>query len=223
MKNKIFSTMLIGLLASPLIQVEAADSVDPDPAVSTGEVTFTGDSATITPPVDPTDPDIVDPDPENPGTGNYGPLSIDFVSNLNFATVEIKGVETSYYATNKNPHIQVTDTRGTDEGWRLTAQMSKFLAEDDSELIGSTLSLLNGDIRTQSNNISAPPVGNKGINLIPDGDVIEVMSAAAESGRGTWVQVFAGATDAALIVPGGAALAKTYTSTIDWQLANTPD
>lgn len=220
MKNKVFSTMIIGLLVSPLIQAEAAEGFV-DPAISTGEVTFTGDSETITPPVDPTDPDIVDP--ENPGTGNYGPLSIDFVSNLNFATVEIKGVETSYYATNKNPHIQVTDTRGTDEGWRLTAQMSKFLAEDDSELIGSTLSLLNGDIRTQSNNISAPPVGSKGINLIPEGDVIEVMSAVAESGRGTWVQVFAGATDAALIVPGGAALAKTYTSTIDWQLANTPD
>ncbi|MGK0552907.1 WxL domain-containing protein, partial [Enterococcus faecalis] len=95
-------------------------------------------------PVDPVDPDNpdnpvdhddpVDPDdPDNHGTDDNGPLSIDYDSNITFGTQAISSSNHVYDAVNVEPHIQVTDKRGADGGWSLTATALKFTAADKSE------------------------------------------------------------------------------------------
>lgn len=227
MKKISFAVALIGLLTFTGA-VQAAEEETASSWESEAKVTFEGNDGTVTPPVDPTDPDIqpppIDPvDPTNPGTGNEGPLSIDMVSNLNFESVKIKGTVATYYAKNTNPYVQVTDKRGVVDGWRLTAQMSSFHTEDGSELKGAELSLLNGVLRTQSTNQSEPPIGNDTIKFTPDTGSIAIMTAATDTGRGTWVDVFEGTNDVQLKVLGGSALAKSYSAELNWELATTPE
>lgn len=102
---------------------------------SKSSVEFVG-GTTVTPPVDPENPDIGIPvvpiDPNNPpatlppGTG--GPLSIDFASSLAFGKQAITSKDETYYAhpqefANGNiseNYVQVTDVRGTFAGWTLS-------------------------------------------------------------------------------------------------------
>lgn len=71
---------------------------------SEGDVGFTSGNE-ITPPVDPNDPDPnkpirpIDPtNPNGPKPGTPGPLSVDFVSSLDFGEQEITNKDRTYYA-----------------------------------------------------------------------------------------------------------------------------
>ncbi|PEH49553.1 WxL domain-containing protein [Enterococcus faecium] len=222
----LLSTSILGGLAVH------ADDATGDAATSTAKITFTGGNEDPVGPVDPDNPDTpvnpntpVDPDdPDNHGTGDNGPLSIDYVSNITFGTKEISSSNQVYNAQNAEPHVQITDKRGVEGGWTLTAAASKFTASDDSELKGAVLSFKNGEARTTSDNTSAAPSTS---DLTFDNTQAKnVMTAASLSGQGTWLDVFAGEKgnneNVQLAVPSGSAQAKEYTATITWTLTAGP-
>lgn len=195
---------------------------------SDNKVNFTSGEGVITPPVDPTNPDNpiapnpVDPkDPENTGTGQTGPLSIDYVSNIKFGEHKISGKNISYKAINANPFVQVTDLRGAGDGWSLSAKMTEFKS-GNKVLKGATLALQDGVVKAgSSSNVSVAP--NKSDVLFNNGESELVMSAVDKGGRGTWLTVWSGNKSIQLNVIAGTPEANTeYTSSITWELKDAP-
>lgn len=228
-KMTLITTLALSTIALTGMQAKAA-------VTSTGhsenKINFTAGDSEVTKPVDPTDPDNPNPpdpidstDPNNPGTGEEGPLSIDYVSNIKFGVRKISGKSISYKALNENPFVQVTDTRGSGEGWSVSAKMSKF-KNGNKVLQGATLSMKNAIVKAGSTtNISKPPVSS---DIVFDNEESkQVLSARDKAGRGTWLNVWSGANQAneaiQLNVLAGTAEANTeYTSSITWELEDAP-
>lgn len=188
-------------------------------------------SGNVVDPVDPTDPSkpLEKPDPEDPnntGTGNKGPLSIDYISNFNFGTNNIPEVKTTYEATNTNPYIQITDSRGTGQGYTLKANPHEFKTKDGDVLEGAYMTIAGGQV--VSSGVGKEPLSND-VRLVP-GQSYTVMWAQQGAGKGTWVEKLFGKNAhlgdkgnlVGLVVPAGTAKAESYTSTIDWSLENVP-
>lgn len=184
---------------------------------------------------DPTDPEgPADPeDPDNPGTGNKGPLSLDYVTNFKFGTHKISGQNQSYSAKNAEPYIQVTDTRGTSAGWTLKATPGEFKSEAGDILKGATISLGKGNM-ISAGDAKAPEAL---ATTLTAGQSSTVIKADKDTGEGTWVdQLFKksatradapaedlGTNDVVkLNVVGGTAKATSYTNDVKWSLEDTP-
>lgn len=229
MKKRMILTALMVLI--PLVggfQVEAAL-----PGVSESKIDFLSGDGVVTLPVNPKDPDnpivptpIDSSDPGNKGTGQIGPLSVDYVANLKFGQQKISGKTIAYKALNADPFIQVTDLRGAGDGWSLSAKISSFTNKNKQELKGATLSMQNSVVKAGStSNISLAPV--KSDLLFDNHESKLVMNATNKGGRGTWLNVWSG-TDQAnesiqLNVLAGTPEANTeYTSSITWELKDAP-
>lgn len=209
------------------------------PSESNATVNFTAPENNTVGPVDPTDPSQPNTDdPESNGniTGEEGPLSLDYVSHIDFGNQEISTTEGIYESTTTEPYIQVTDVRGTGAGWDVTAQASNFSTEGDSaSLPGSTITLSNGEAASAAG-LNEPYVESE-IELSTGGEAANVVSAeprVAEEpvntaeGLGTWVTRWLageGSTEnenVILTVPASTATAGTHTATITWTLSTGP-
>jgi hypothetical protein len=231
-KMKVLNLSIVGsiILAGTIFAAHSAEAAVMNRATSNNFVGFIANEEP-TNPVDPTNPDNPNPpspiDPEDPGnggTGNSGSLTLDYVSNIQFGTHPIESGDTTYHAINKDPFVQVSDKRGTGEGWALTAKASEFKSDSGKVLQGAVLSFQNGQVKSQSSNVSAPPIG---YNVVFDNDDSKVfMAAGVDEGRGTWLDIFSGTEgdnrNIQLKVLAGSADAENYTSTITWELANAP-
>lgn len=203
----------------------------PSTASSKNHVEFQGGNTDPTDPVDPTDPDNPNPpidpvDPTNPGTGNPGPLSLDFVSNIEFGTHDISSKTETYHALNENPYVQVTDKTGQGQGWNLVATASEFKDSTGSKVLkGAELTFLNGQTNTNIANVSAAPTAQQSVSFTNQ-SAQPIMNAQVGEGKGTWVDVWSGtANDNAnvlLKVLPGSADETSYTATIDWTLTVAP-
>lgn len=220
MKKNILATTLLSVLAINTMSMTIYAEEMSDSATSTAKITFEGNDTHSNKPVNPDNPD----DPNNHGTGDQGPLSIDYVSNISFGTQEISQNKKVYVAANAKPFVQITDKRGVAGGWSLTATASKFSAADSTELKGAILSFANGDTRTTSDNISGKPDAFD--FTFNNHEAQPVMTAKSLNGQGTWLDVFEGEegnnTNVQLTVPAGSAQAKEYTATITWTLTAGP-
>lgn len=210
-----------------------------------GEVSFKVDTS-VTPPVDPTNPDPEKPvtpiNPTEPGTvlpGTAGPLSIDYASSFQFGEQAITTIDKVYYAqvqkfaddsTGPN-YVQVTDKRGTLEGWSLSVkQNSQFKTATSNELTGAKITLKNAGVASDldSDSTLVPATVKSEVVLNPDGSEQKVVTAAENQGVGTWVYRFGsnatqGATAVELAVPGKTVKrAAKYSTTITWVLQATP-
>ncbi|EFS3771410.1 WxL domain-containing protein [Listeria monocytogenes] len=246
-KIKVMAVSLIALMALVNAQVkvyaEGEESPDTSKLVkSKGDVIFKIDNSG-TDPLDPTDPDIDKPivptDPDTP-EGTSGPLSIDHVSNFHFGEQLISPKAQIYYAALEEVkqqdetlkavpnYVQVTDKRGSNEGWLLTVKQEKQLATDDgTELKGAVIKLSNTQIKTTSDNKAKVPTVTTDIELIPAGNALDVISAKQEEGMGLWIGSFGnestGANSVSLSVPGESAKqASKYTSELTWTLSSAP-
>ncbi|MBO0474726.1 hypothetical protein IGL98_001252 [Enterococcus sp. DIV0840] len=203
---------------------------------SQGDVTFKIDDEK-TPPVDPTNPGE-EVEPEEPGESTDGPLSIDHVSNLHFGEQLISAKAKTYYAklekvkkgeeTKEVPnYVQVTDKRGSNEGWYLSVQQDKqFTTGEDIELKGAILKLSNTQVKTTADNKSKAPSAVSEISLVPGGAGMSVIAANKDEGMGLWVGSFGnettGENSVSLFVPGESAKqAAKYSTTLTWTLSNT--
>ena len=224
--------LAVSLIASGTIYAE-------EPANSNATVNFTAPDDPVGPvdPTDPTQPNTDSPEDNGNITGQNGPLSLDYVSHLDFGNQEISTSEEIYSSETTEPYIQVTDLRGSGEGWDVTAEVSNFISDEDGtvSLPSSSIQLNNGD--TVSTSESANPVVPASINLVTGGDSTTVVSAASRvaeepvntaQGLGTWVTRWLageGNTEngnVTLTVPGSTATAGSHTATITWTLETGP-
>lgn len=212
------------LVMSLFISAQTTHAEVKSKAESKSEVkTIVGDTTGPVDPKDPTDPNK--PNPEVPGTGNRGPLTIDYVPNIEFGEQEIKEKEATYNAKTEHPYVQVSDRQGTGAGWNLKVSIDEFKNGDQKQTLkGAELSLKNGVVKSTSGNVSEKPQGH---NVTLNKDLQVIMQAGKEQGMGTWLDVFSGKKDdnenVQLKVPAGSARAKqSYSSVIRWELTDAP-
>lgn len=195
-------------------------------ATSSATVTFTPGTEPSSP-VDPDDPSKP-LDPPGQGTGEAGPLSIDYVPNITFGSQAISASQKVYNANELKPFVQVTDIRGTGAGWNVIAKASVFNDGTGDSLKGSTISFIGGYV-ISANSSASKPTASTPVILTTDNAESTVLVAAENSGLGTWVdrwyptETTASSNDnVTLTVPAGSATSKTHTSTITWTLADAP-
>ncbi len=225
------SGLVLGAIAP--VTAFAADSRTED---TTATATFEENTTNPVDPVDPTDPN--EPG-DGGGTGEAGPLSIDYVSNFNFGTHKVPTKDEVYTAeddTGKTGktypnYVQISDQRaGAPKGWSLTvSQNGEFKDSKSNGLTGAEIVLGNATVETTTN--TYPSTNNtvtsatNGSSLQPGGASLNVMSAKAGGGSGTWLDVFgsAKASTVKLKVPAAAhPNADKYSTTLTWSLADTP-
>jgi len=172
--------------------------------------------------LDPTDPSkTLDPQPDEGKTGDTGPLTLDYVTNLDFGTHAVSIAEQTYTATNDpQPFTQVTDRRGTSTGWTLTVQAATFQSNGQNTLPGASLTFENGTTASNLNGLDAPRV-NSPINVTTGGNAVNVTVANVGQGRGTWVTSWSN-DDVKLTIPQGTATEGTHTSQLTWTLSDAP-
>lgn len=187
------------------------------------EVTLIPGSGNDPEPVVPADPN--DPDPS---TGETGDLSIPFASNITFGSQEIKQGDTDYYALNKNPYVQVNDTRGGAKGWTLSVAISPFTGTTDGkELVGAELSLANGEVVTKNNQSTPAEMAQAADNTYKLNKVSQPLMIAKEGeGAGAFAAVFKGTDgknkNVKLHVPRSGVEAESYTAELTWVLSDAP-
>ncbi|MGM0213269.1 WxL domain-containing protein [Enterococcus sp. AZ109] len=208
-------------------------------AQGTGEATFSFIENTESPgPMDPENPpQPTQPDPElpadhpnNEGTGNEGPLSLDVVPSLfNFGEIPVDMMGGTYESTLTGVHyLQVTDNRDEIDGWGVLVGRTEFQDAEGAEL-AATLSLPGGVAR---NSMTGSAISE---DFTHNADGIEIPVASA-GGAGTSIFGSAGtneqderigkatstytwqAGEETLSIGKGKAKKGTYTSTINWTL-----
>ena len=125
---------------------------------SNATVTFTPGTEP-TGPVDPDDPSKP-LDPPGQGTGESGPLSIDYVPNITFGSQAISGSQKVYNASELKPFVQVTDIRGTGAGWNVIAKATPFNDGTADILKGSTVTFAGGYALSANSSASKPTPSN---------------------------------------------------------------
>lgn len=160
-------------------------------------------------PTPPTDPEIPgkEVEPEGEIIKTDGPLRLDFVPLLNFGR-QVLSREDRLYTVNAQSfkdgtspranYVQVTDNRGTLEGWQLSVrQETQFLANSDgkSELSGAVLSF---DKQWANSTMSLdirPEIVKDAITINEIGASYPIAVAKKGNGAGTWTISFGASAD----------------------------
>ncbi|WP_059106013.1 WxL domain-containing protein [Shouchella shacheensis] len=151
-----------------------------------------------------------------------GGLSLDNVPGaFQFGNQEIVSETKTYQpAEVDQPYVQVTDNRGTGNGWHVTVQAGPLTSGAGEELKGSTITLTpEGSNPTDSSNQSESP--NTFTPLTLDDHAQRVFEADTDQGMGSWQTGFT-ENNVTLEVPAGSARATSYSTEITWTLASTP-
>lgn len=150
----------------------------------------------------PVEPPVI-VDPENPGeilnpqpeVGlPTGLLNLDYVSDWDFGSLAISG-NTKAYFTQQAPFLQISDNRGTNEGWRLSVkQEAQFKDVNNNELKGAELSITEKPTADSLSKSDLPQTN--AIDFVP-GTLYTLASAKSEAennnkpmGVGTWSILF---------------------------------
>lgn len=231
MKIRFFISSIISILGlfsviAPVVSNAAV--VQSNDSNATIKFTEPDDAPPVIDPTDPTDPYEPGPgDPEDPPTGNTGPLTLDYVSSLDFGEHAISSSEEIYQSTILRPFIQVTDRRGTGDGWRVVAKMSEF--NDGATLPGAVVTLNNGTaISPTIAEESERPIPASSVVLNAGGDAAPVVTAQEDAGFGSWITRWFPSEESelndhvTLQIPAGAATIGTHSATITWTLHDAP-
>ncbi|PEF42452.1 peptidase [Bacillus cereus] len=211
---KIVPAVIATFVGVGVASATAVSAEEQGPAKSQATVEILpGDETKPTDPIDPEDPDK--------GTGQTGDLTIDYVSSLDFGSFQLESKSVTLEANQdrqNDPNVQVTDKRGTGDGWTLTvAQTQEFKSAEGHTLAGAQLTLPAGNLKTNNiNNNNAPTPKTVAVNAEPN----VVMVAEKDQGLGTWVNQFA-RENTTLEIPAGN-YAGSYESELTWTLSNAP-
>ena len=236
------TTMLTGFVLGGSVTSYAAEDEDKKHGgeyKSNAIIQFKAGNDNITPPVDPEEPgepgEPTEPGGGDPEPGTPGPLSIDYASSLTFGEQEITSKDQTYFAAAQKfkggrgdgpNYVQVTDSRGTEEGWSLQViQDGQFETEKGKILDGAEITFKNAWVNTASSS-KKPSIVKESYTLTP-GKAENMMSAKAGEGNGTFVLVFGNKDVAAksieLKVPGKTTkYAGQYSTSFTWTLTDVP-
>ena len=201
---------------------------------SEGKITFEDPDNEYVPPKDPENP-------ANNLTGGDGKtndgtpeslLTLDYVTNLDFATHEVNQARGTYNTVTEKPFVQVSDRRQTGEGWHLTAQLGSFSSGGNPTLVGSTITFKNANVQTPGPGTNKPTTGEVTLTAGEESGKIATAAAKTDSlstaqGLGTWlidwIKQDGDANDnVTLTVPANEATAGEHTATITWTLTSGP-
>ncbi len=197
-------------------------------ATNTVVFVYVGSGESI-PPVNPDDPTQA-LQPMEPGTGENGPLSIDYITPISFGNEVISPSSRAYLANTLKPFVQVSDFRGTGAGWKLQAKLSFFRNGTDTDsLPGAAVHFNNGFSLSENVGFTSPTSVNS-VTLHADNFTISnVVIAYAGTGKGTSVARWYSTNimdsqnnNVTLTIPAGIARVGTHTATITWSLINAP-
>ena len=233
MNKKFIATLaLAGIVLSSTGFAQAAEApkADKEKAENSAQVDVLPGDDEKTDPIDPTDP--TDP------TGQKGKLTVDGIINFKFEEVKLKstmfatGLKAKDAAENGKTNarsVQITDKRGTGEGWKLRLKQSEMrnysIADQNSNkavLKGAYISLPLLDteetIFSTANNPSPAPK-NLNYKFEAYNKFTDVAMAAKDTGMGSWVFKY-NTTDKnpiELNIPGGN-YAGAYEGIMTWSI-----
>jgi hypothetical protein len=231
-KYWVLSILILFFIFSMAVSVSADEVNEVSSYESDASITFTPgeDAPPVVDPDDPSmpyDPDPNDPtEPHDPPTGDTGPLTLDYVSSVHFGEQMIEADTQIYESATLRPFIQVTDRRGTGEGWNVTAQASYFTSGEEVSLPGALLTFSGGE--AVSTSTSDAPRPHDPVTLYTGGDAANVVTAGEDQGLGSWITRWFPAEEAAyndnvtLEVPAGAATTGEHAAVITWTLTSGP-
>ncbi|MBO0466499.1 WxL domain-containing protein [Enterococcus plantarum] len=223
----------VGAVSAFAAQDEDANSKS---ATSTAKVEFQAPAEETTPPQGtegpdgPENPDGTPVDPEdgnNSGTGMKGPLSLDYVPNIDFGNQEVSSKTQSYNAKNQFPYVQVTDNTGSVSGWNVTVSTDGFTSDSDV-LKGAELTFAPGQVYTPGSVSTAPEAKA----VVVGSEAKTIFNAKKDAGAGTWINQWIGEEPVdgkgqndgiQLKVIGGTAKAKAYTADLVWTITAGPN
>lgn len=259
MKKMVSSlVMASALLLGATAPVVANAASTPTSADTTAKATFTANTSTVTP-VDPEDPNTELPtDPKDPGNVAEPGAGLSLIyapATLDFGSHEIDTLsDQSYNAKNDgtilmpvadatDPEnvvskagtkvgLQVSDQRGVNTGWTLSAKSTNLASTDGTALDGASISFLSTGVtssgKTQAGS-NAYTAGNgatsstSNLKLATDNSTTVFASAKAADGTGAGVTVLQWTPEnVQLNVDANSAKSATYTGTISWSLSDTP-
>lgn len=208
------SVLLGGLFLGGLSPVVHAGEKD---AQTKGTVNFIENKEPTPPvvnPVKPDDPNDPNQDPDKP-TNNTDALRIDLAPNFHFGEITLGSGTVSAENNRKNSNLQVTDSRGTLDGWQVSVKRSDF-KNGENVLKNTVLNLTPGSVIDAKGN-STKLNGNVSKSVAVNTDSNIIFAASKGEGGGTYVQNF-DANKATLVVDTNNALKGTYTSNITWTI-----
>ena len=247
LSSKKLAAALAFTLASTMVFGSAMGvlAADMDVSESDNKITFQSGGGEPTDPIDPEKPEKeIDPDEKEKPTGNTGDLRLDVVPVFDFGTEKITTGAKSYNAllptesgTEIPYYAQVTDFRGTGEGWSLYAKMTSQFSDGTHTLNGAAIALSNVAADADATvGTTAPGTTFNGAleyDAVSGGTLIKLASAAVNEGMGTSAVRFGdtaryGSTltadkSVSLTIPAATLIyANEYKATIQWTLAATP-
>jgi hypothetical protein len=150
-----------------------------------------------------------------------GDLELTGAPDLDFGVHEISNTQENYAAESLPDPIEVTDLRGGNTGWKLTASLSKFQTGGNDSLVGSYITISNLVISAENGTVGAGPT-QAGSKLDSDGtSSVKILSAAAGNGNGVWQAAPAQASTTLTVFPGTASVGA-HEATINWSIEDTP-
>ena len=153
-----------------------------------------------------------------------GDITLDQVVAFNFGTHAIAGTIQKHDSTDEDAVIQISDLRGTAEGWDLNVSLSAFtLTGNSTTLNGAYIEISDVLIAGVNGTVGNAPAFNADETLQVDADETEtsILKAEVGDGSGVWSAKWS-ASDAKLVVPPGSAQEGTYTADLTWSLQSTP-
>lgn len=146
-----------------------------------------------------------------------GELTLDKVSSFDFGQQPISK-EDRLYGTKTKSEIQITDLRGTSEGWQLTVKATPLMTSSAQVLKGAQISFKGGKV-SNSNSETVTVVDEQ--ELIPE-NTVKIISASEGNGSGlstvSWDE-----SGVRLFVPGNSTKNATeYTASLTWTLTDSP-
>ncbi|TGE73945.1 WxL domain-containing protein [Weissella confusa] len=247
MKKTVFlatAAILTGMVASSAVFADTATYKPVDTTYSTADakgnsnattdawVTFKAATTNPDKPLNPGgNPDNPSDKPSNGGNTNPGLLALMYAPQLDFGdnnTVSAK--EQTFGAIDPQtakvaPYAQVSDHRSTGDGWSLHVKENGQFMKDGVALKGATLNFVTENKVDAALNTMSNFTGTAVGATVLDTDA-QVMSAPKNTLDGIYYAQFgktAGDKGVTLTVPGNAALAGNYHTTLTWTLNAAPD
>ncbi len=224
-------TIQSGIASADIVVDESAGTRT---AESEATITFTNpeNPQDILDPENPDPNNPIDPETDLPGggnqTGDTGPLTLDYVTNLNFGEREVsiasRAISLNDAVHTKSPFVQITDLRGDQSGWNLKASLAefKFNGTQGTSLAGANITLKNAVVKNAIGNVSTKAEPNTDITLESGGASELIANAAENTGKGTSLVVW-NKDNIKLNTVQGTEKVGSHKAAITWTLSNVPN
>ena len=156
-------------------------------------------------------------------TFTAGELKLESVPVLDFGTNAISHMEEVYKAVTAAPDVQISDLRGSGNGWDLYVSLSPFTLDGSSTetLNAASIRFTSPTVNGENGNAGTPPTATPDIKLTSDNTQTPVLKAGNGEGMGVWSLHWDTENTTLTVKPGTAEQGKSV-ATLTWSLQSTP-